>query len=83
VLSLLDARYVFCDHGFPKCVKPLEDALIGEVETTVAVATVLLHRLLEGTLLGDVSLFVAVVAEVVATSASKERTLNWSPMTWG
>ncbi len=83
MLSLVDTCHVlgYCD--FSQCVKSLEDAFIGEVEVTVAMATVLLDRLLEGTLLCNMSLFVAVVAEVVAASASKERTLYWTTITWG
>ena len=49
---------------------------------TVAVATVLLDSLLEGTFLGDVSLLMTVVAEAVVTSASKKRTLYRSSMAW-
>jgi len=82
VVSLLDACDVLGDGGFPQHVKSLEDAFIGEVETTTAMATVLLDGLFEGTLLGDVSLFVAVVAEAVATSASKKGALHWSSTTW-
>src|SRR6266702_1471218 len=83
VLRLIDACYIFGDCGFSKGIEPLEDALIGEVQPAVAMATVLLHRLFEGTFLGDVSLFVAIVAEAVAASASKEGMLNWSPTPWG
>ncbi len=46
-------------------------------------ATVLLDQLLEGTFLGDVSLFVAVVAEAIVASASKKRTLYQASTTWG
>ena len=83
MISLFDACDVFGDHGFSKYSKPLEDALVGEVQAAVAMATVLLGGLLEGTLLGDVSLFVAVVAEAIATSALKERTLYWTSTLWG
>ncbi len=63
MVSLLDACHILSHRGLTKSVKPFEDALIGEVQATVAVAAILLRWLLEGTLLGDVSLFVAVVAE--------------------
>jgi len=46
---------------------------------TVAMATVLFDGLLLGTLLGDVSLFVAVVIKVIAASASKKGVFNWTP----
>ncbi len=45
-------------------------------------ATVLLGGLLEGTLLGDMSLFVAIVAEAVTASALKKGMLYWSPTAW-
>ncbi len=73
VLCLVDACYVFCYHGFSKHLKPFEDALVGEVEVTIAVAAVLLDGLFEETFLCNVSLFAAVVAEVVAASALKKR----------
>ena len=71
MVSLFDVHDIFGDRGFSEYVKPLKDALIWEVQATVAVATVLLDGLFEGALLGDMSLLVAVVAEVVASSASK------------
>ncbi len=83
MLSLFDACHIFGDSGLPKNVEPFENALVGEVLVTVAVATVLLYGLLEGTLLGDMPLLVAVVAEAVAASASKERTLYWASTMWG
>jgi len=78
----LDARHVLGDGGFPKNLEPLEDALVGEVEMAVAVSAVFFDGLLEGTLLCDVPLFVAVIAEAVATSASKKGMLDWTSMTW-
>ncbi len=83
VIRLLNVRKVLGDQGLPKHFKSLEDAFIGEVEATVAMATVLLDGFLEGTLLGDVSLFVAVVAKAIAASTSKEGTLYRTSMTWG
>jgi len=83
VVSLVDACHVLSNCGLAKSVKPFEDALIGEMQAAVAMATVLLRRLLEGTFLGNVPLFLAVVAEVVAASALKERTLYWSSTMWG
>ncbi len=56
----------------------MKDALIWEVQTAVAVMTVLFDSLLLGTFLGDVPQFMTVVTEVIATSASKEGTLNWT-----
>jgi len=47
------------------------------------VAAVLFDSLLLRTLLGDMSLFMAIVAEVVATSALQEGTLNWTSMMGG
>jgi len=70
VFGLLDAANILRYCSFPKHIEASEDALVGEVETTVAVATVLLDDLVLGTLLGDVPLFMAIVAEAVATSAS-------------
>ena len=83
MVSLFDVHDIFGDRGFSEYVKPLKDALIWEVQATVAVATVLLDWFLEGTLLGDVSLFVAVVAKAIAASTSKEGTLYRTSMTWG
>jgi len=70
VLCLVDVGHIFGDHGFTEHVEALEDALVGEVQATIAVVTVLLHHLHLRTFLGDMSLFVAVVTEVVAASAS-------------
>jgi len=70
MLHLLNAGYVFGYCSFSKHVEMSEDAFIGEMETTVAMATVLFDDLVLGTLLGDVSLLVAVVAETVTASAS-------------
>ncbi len=70
VFGLLDAADVLLHCSFPEHVEASEDAFVGEVETTVAVATVLLDDFALGTFLGDVPLFVAVIAEAVTTSAS-------------
>jgi len=83
VIRLLDMHHVVGDRCFPKNFKPLENAFIGEMKPAVAVSAVLLDGLLEGTLLRDVSLLMAVVTEVVATSASKERTLDRTSTMWG
>jgi len=83
VLGLVDARDVLGNCGFSKNIESLEDALIGEVQATVTVAAVLLGGLFEGTFLGNMSLFVAVVAEVIAASASQDGTLYWASTTWG
>jgi len=69
VFGLLDASHVFGDCSFSKHVKASENAFVGEVKATVAVATVLLDGLVLGAFLGDMPLFVAVVAEAVAASA--------------
>jgi len=53
------------------------------VQVAVAVATVLLESLFEGTLLGNVSLLMAVIAEVIAASALKEGTLYQTTSLWG
>ncbi len=78
-----DARYILCHGRLSQYLESFEDAFIGEVEATVAMMTVLLGGFVEGTLLGNVSLFMALVADVVAASASKERTLNQTTVTWG
>jgi|SRR6266571_1786141 len=83
MFSLVNVGHILCDYGFSKHVEPFEDTLIGEVQAAVAVATVLLGGLLEGTLLGNMSLFVAVVAEVVVASALKKRALCWTTMLQG
>ena len=70
MFHLIDAGYVLCNGGFSQHVESPEDALIWEVQVTVAMVAVLFDRFLQGTFLGDVSLFVAVIAEVVAASAS-------------
>jgi len=70
VFSLLDVGYVVGDGGFPEHVEVSENALVGEVEATVAVATVLLDDFVLGAFLGDMPLLMAVVAEAVAASAS-------------
>jgi len=72
VFGLFDARYVLGYRRFSQHIELFEDAVVGEMEATVAVATVLLGGFVEGTFLGDVSLFVALVADVVATSALEE-----------
>jgi len=53
------------------------------VESAVAVVTVLLDGLVERALLGDVSLFVASIAEAVTASASKKGVLNRTSTVWG
>ncbi len=70
VFGLLDTGHILGDSGFPEHVEASEDALIGEVEMTVAVATVLLDNLVLGAFLGDMPLLVTVVAQAVAASAS-------------
>jgi len=69
VFGLSNAGYVLADGGFSEHVEASEDAVIGEMETTVAVVTVLLGDLRLGTLLGDVSLLVTVVTFTVTASA--------------
>ncbi|SRR6266702_2855202 len=83
MFSLVNVGHVLCDCGFSKHVEPFEDTLIGEVQVAVAVATVLLGGLLEGTLLGNMSLFMAVVAEAVVASALKKRALRWTTASQG
>jgi len=83
VFSLLDPRHVVCYGCLSQYFEPFEDAVVGKVELTIAVPTVFLGGLFEGTLLRDVSLFMAVIAEAVATSASKERTLYQTTDVWG
>jgi len=70
VFGLLNAGDVLGDGGFSQHVEASEDALVGEVEATVAVATVLFDNLVLGAFLGNMPLFVTVVAEAVAASAS-------------
>jgi len=69
VFGLLDTGYIFGNCSFAKHVEVVEDAFVGEVEPAVAMVAVLLNDLVLGTSLGDVSLFMAVVAEAVAASA--------------
>ncbi len=69
MIGLVDTRDILGNCSFTESVKPLEDALVWEVQMTVAVAAVLFGGFLERTFLGDVSLFVAVVTEVIAASA--------------
>src|SRR6266581_9094958 len=52
------------------------------MEVAMAVPAILLGGLLQWTLLCDVSLFVTVIAETVAASASEKRTLDWSSTAW-
>ncbi len=65
--------------GFSKHIEVLEDALVWEVQMTVAVATVLLGDLLQRTFLGDVSLLLAVVAEAAAASLPRRRGCSTGP----
>jgi len=83
MFGLLDACDIVSYSRLPQYLEALEDAVIGEVEAAVAVATVLPDGFVEGTLFCDVSLFVAPIADVVATSASKEGTLNRTSASWG
>jgi len=83
MFSLVDVGDIIGHHGFPKHIEVLEDAFIGEVEATVAVSAVLLGGFLPWAFLGDMPLFVTVVAEGIAASASEKRTLDWAPMLWG
>ncbi len=78
MLSLIDVGYILHDCGFSKHVESLEDTLIGEVQLTIAVSTVFLDSLHLGVFLHNVPLFMAIVAEVIAASASKERALDWA-----
>ena len=55
MFSLLDMGYILFNHSFSKHVKATKNALIGEVQMTVAVMTVLLDGLLLWTLLGNMS----------------------------
>ena len=70
VFGLSDAGHVFCDGGLSEHVEASEDALVREVEMTVAVATVLLDNLVLWAFLGDMPLLLTVVADAVAASAS-------------
>ncbi len=70
VFGLLNAGDVLGNGGLSQHVEVSEDALVGEVEMTVAVATVLFDDLVLGAFLGDMSLLMTVVAEAVAASAS-------------
>jgi len=83
VFHLIDVGHIFCHGGFSKHVETPEDALIWEVQVAVAVATVLLGGFLQWALLGDVPLFVAIVAEVITASTLKKGMLNWASMSWG
>jgi len=69
VVSLLNAGHVFFYGGFPQHVEASEYTLVGEMKPAVAVAAVLLDGLFLGTVLGNMSLIVTVVAEAVAASA--------------
>ncbi len=71
MFSLLNVAYVFFNHHLPQHVEASKDAFIGEVKLAVAGVAVLFDGLLLQALLGDVSLLITVVAEVVASSASK------------
>jgi len=78
VFGLLNTGHILCNSGFSKHVETPEDALIGEVQSTVAMATVFLDDFVFQAFLGNMALFMTVVAEVVAASASKERMLYWA-----
>jgi len=83
MFGLVNPGYILGDQGLAEHVEPFEDALVGEVQVTVTMTAVLLGGFLEGALLGDVALFVAVVAEVVVPSALKKRMLYWTASSWG
>ncbi len=83
MFSLLNLGHVLGDSGFSKYVETLEDALVGEVQSTVAMATVLLDDFVLWAFLGDMALFMTVVAEAVAASASKDWTLDWASVMGG
>ncbi len=83
MFGLVDVGYIFQYYSLPKHVEPSKDALIGEVQTAVAVATVLLDGLGFGTFLHNVSLFVTVVAEVIVASALKKGMLDWTSIIGG
>ncbi len=70
--------HVLGNGGFSKHVETPEDALVGEMQSTVAVATILFDNFVLQAFLGDMALFVTVVAEVVAASASKDWMLYWT-----
>jgi len=82
VFRLVDTGDIVGHCGFPKHIETPKDAFIGEVESTVAVATVLLGDFLQQALLGDMPLFVTVIAEAIVASASKKRTLDWASTAW-
>ncbi len=71
MFCLLDVGHVLSNSHFSKHVEASENALVGEVEVAVAVVTVFLNGLLFWTLLSDVPLLLAVVAEMVVSSVSK------------
>ncbi len=82
MFCLIDAAHVLRNGGFAKYVELLEDALVWEVQVTVAVSAIFLGGFLQRTLLGNVPLFMAVIAEVIAASALKEGMLNQTSTSW-